>query len=319
MTQLEDPYAWPTPPPKLPKKRRQTDDGDLVQDHSAPDFGQEVNKLILRVLGDLVRADESLLDRPEELAELGRERVFDIADDHVLIDYELDTGGAPSSNAMGHAGLIRADDLEARVDNAVEFMQLSHITNDEHREMQRRRGRAGGKRSKRGKGFTLNDFAPHAHLTNKAAAEEMRCSPRTVASLRKLYRETVTKSVQTKPTNPPEGDQAEGDRQELPAAAQQVEDTPEHQLSVYYSHEDEPEPPEFLDDYTYEHLLFLKHSQRLRNDLRRAEMTDADWRLAQHWSAEDYANSRISTTVDRREWDELQAFIDALEMTDSSV
>lgn len=310
MNQPEDPYAWVTPPPKLPKKRRQTDDGDLVQDHSAPDFGQEVNKLILRVLGDFVRADESLLDRPEELAALGRERVFDIADDHVLIDYELDTGGAPSSNAMGHAGLIRADDLEARVDDAVEFMQLSHIANDEHREIQRRRGRVGGKRSKRGKSFTLNDFAPYAHLTNKAAAEEMRCSPRTVASLRKLYRETVSESVQTKPTNPPGGEQTEGERQRLPAAVQQVEDTSGDQLSLYYSHEDEPELPGFLEGYSYQHLLFLKHSQRLRNSLRLAEMTDADMQLAQHWGREKSVNSRLMTPPDFSEWDELQAIID---------
>lgn len=309
MTQPEDPYTWPTPPPRRAKVRRKTDDGDLVQDHSAVDFGQLVDALVLRVLGRHVRADESLLDRPDELAELGREEVFGIAGDHVLIDYELNTGGAPSKNSMGHAGLIGADDLDARIEKCVVYMQGSHITNDEHREVQSRRGRIGGKRSRRKPAYTLSDFYPVAHLTRAEQMQALGCSESTVKRLRRQYRDTigelpVATGGSDKPINPPEGEQ-----QELPAIVQQVEDTPQYQLTQFYNHEDEPQEPDFLSEYTYEHLLFLKHSQKLRNMLRQAQMTDEDMILAQHWAREDYA-SRPPTEPDAEDR-ALWAWVDA--------
>lgn len=234
---------------------------------NSPDsFSRRLYVLTLRVAGALVREDESLLTDRERWADEVTDEMHRIGGDHIVTDYDHETGGRPSSRAVQDTPYVTTTDLERKVSDAIERVTMFHVPNAEHSETMAERGARGGKVSRRGNTFTLADFAPYAHLTNAAAARKMGCSPRTVASRRKLYNETVSESVQSKPSNPPGLLETESSSSSVETGQQEAthppvdtppssavttplpEDTPPSELVQYYDHEDVPQLPSGFDD-----------------------------------------------------------------------
>ncbi|WP_219819661.1 hypothetical protein [Pseudoclavibacter sp. Z016] len=279
-----------------------------------------------------MRQDETLLgDRDRWVDELTDE-MHRIGGDHIMTEYDHETGGRPSSRAVQDTPYVTTSDLERKVSDAIERVTMFHVPNAEHSTVMAERGGRGGKVSKTPKRFTQTDFYPVAHLTKAEQMEALRCSESTVKRLRREYKESIGElptGGSRKPSIPPgilDSSTGSTEQQEATAAVATHPpvdtpppstaavatalpvDTPASELVQHYEHEDLPPLLDFMVSYDYlpgfgRKLAKMADPQR-RWYAQGTEMNDLHPVAGMYW--ERYEEERLSALYEPEREQELR-------------
>lgn len=254
------------------------------------DYGQKpfiirLNTFLQRVAGDILRAEESLLSERENLESRILVEACRIGGNNVIDSYTATTGGFNSKRSLHGAAQITDSELSEAISRAVDHVLTEYVTNDQHKAMQARRGRVGGMRSKRSKTFTLADFAPYAGLSKVEQMKALSCSESTIKRLRREYKDLVG--------DLPVGGSDKPIDTVVSISASPSDTQPEETtvLSYHYNHEDLPEIPDFLPEYTPKSFFLVDDLER---SLRFGEkMTDDDKWFRVQWDSIDFTGRRL--------------------------